>query len=352
MARSLRIQFPGAYYHVTATGRRGGIFEETEDRKLFLDALDQACGMTGWRVHAWALTRNAYHLFIETPEPNLVEGMLWMQNVICHSYNLRHRKKGRLFTDRYKSVIVEGSDPYYLQTTIDYIHTAPIREKMVRLKSGQKLSEYSWSSLARGYNKTPGKRPRWMHVSAGLETFQLTDTSSDRQRMIAFQDERFIADDPKTCGIPPRPEGADARESWLGNGWYWGAPDFGAKMKQLAETQTTNPKPPRRKSKAGDLTHKHDEPQAKKWLTEGLKAAGLKIADLNRLPGSDPHKVLLADLLWRKTVVSQQWLAQKLYMHSAANVSMQLKRLNHEKAASLVPAALVEFLKGVELPLE
>ena len=75
MARSIRIEFSGASYHVMARGnRRQGIFVDDDDRRFFLRCLGEVCEKTGWRVHAWALMGNHYHLFIETPEANLVEG--------------------------------------------------------------------------------------------------------------------------------------------------------------------------------------------------------------------------------------------------------------------------------------
>ena len=84
MARSIRIEYPGAYYHVMARGnRREAIFpddDDDDDGRFFLQTLSEACGRTGWRVHAWVLMGNHYHLFIETPEPNLSVGMKWLQN--------------------------------------------------------------------------------------------------------------------------------------------------------------------------------------------------------------------------------------------------------------------------------
>ena len=75
MARSLRIEFPGAFYHVMARGnRRQAIFKDEEDRGRFVQTLGEACAMTGWRMHAWVLLNNHYHLMLETPEPNLVAG--------------------------------------------------------------------------------------------------------------------------------------------------------------------------------------------------------------------------------------------------------------------------------------
>jgi REP element-mobilizing transposase RayT len=80
MARSIRIEYPGARYHVMARrNRRERIFRDDDDRRFFLKTLAQACEMTGWRVHARVLMGNHYHLLIQTPEPNLVAGMKRLQ---------------------------------------------------------------------------------------------------------------------------------------------------------------------------------------------------------------------------------------------------------------------------------
>jgi REP element-mobilizing transposase RayT len=98
MARSIRIECPGALYHVMARGnRREAIYRDDDDRRFFLKTLAEGCAMTGWRVHAWVLMGNHYHLLIETPEPNLVAGMKWLQNTYTRRFNIRHRLWGRLF---------------------------------------------------------------------------------------------------------------------------------------------------------------------------------------------------------------------------------------------------------------
>ena len=79
MARSLRIQYSGAIYHVMNRGdRREDIFLDDKDRFCFLDTLGQACQKTGWQVHAFCLMGNHFHLVVETAEPNLSAGMKWL----------------------------------------------------------------------------------------------------------------------------------------------------------------------------------------------------------------------------------------------------------------------------------
>jgi putative transposase len=112
MARSVRIEYVGAYYHVMARGnRREAIFFDDDDRRFFLQVLAEACGQTGWQVQAWVLMGNLYHLFLETPEANLVAGMKWLQITVARRFNIRHGKWGHLFGDRYKAILVDGGQP-------------------------------------------------------------------------------------------------------------------------------------------------------------------------------------------------------------------------------------------------
>ena len=83
MARKLRVQYPGAVYHVLNRGdRRERIFYDDHDRQRFLDTLEEACAKTGWQVHAYCLMPNHFHLVVETPRPNLVAGMKWLAFII------------------------------------------------------------------------------------------------------------------------------------------------------------------------------------------------------------------------------------------------------------------------------
>ena len=83
MARKIRIEYAGAAYHVMARGNQGRhIYADERDRKLWLATLGEACGKTGWRIHAWVMMNNHYHLLLETPEANLVAGMKWLQGTL------------------------------------------------------------------------------------------------------------------------------------------------------------------------------------------------------------------------------------------------------------------------------
>jgi REP element-mobilizing transposase RayT len=76
MARKLRIEYPGAIYHVMNRGdHREAIFQDDIDRQRFLETLGQTCAKTDWQIHAWCLMANHFHLVLETPQANLVAGM-------------------------------------------------------------------------------------------------------------------------------------------------------------------------------------------------------------------------------------------------------------------------------------
>ena len=314
MARSIRIQAAGAYYHVMARGnRREDIFHDDDDRRFFLHTLSQACAMTGWHIHAWALMDNHYHLFIQTPEPNLVSGMSWLQNTLTRRYNVRHRKWGRLFGDRYKAVVVEGEDRYHYQTLMDYIHLNPVRAKLIRPGKGHSVLDYAWSSLASAYAVVPKRMAKWLAVEAGFKAFELEDTAGGRRKMVERLDRRAVAEEMKSCGVPPLSEEVDTRCSHLRRGWYWGTQAFGEKMRKLAAALLKKEGAPKSRAYRKQVTvREHGERQAEQWLTEGLRTASLKRGELARVKGSDARKVLLADLLWRRTVVSQEWLTRML----------------------------------------
>ena len=102
MARALRVQYPGANYHVLSRGdRREEIVRDDEDRAGFVAALEQACARTGWQVHAWCLMSNHFHLVVETPRANLSPGMKWFLGTYTQRSNARHRLRGHVFGGRY-----------------------------------------------------------------------------------------------------------------------------------------------------------------------------------------------------------------------------------------------------------
>ena len=177
MTRPLRIEFPGAIYHVTSRGNaRRKIFLKDEDRNDFLVTLAWVIERFGWVCHAYCLMGNHFHLMIETPEPNLSRGMRQLNGVYTQGFNRNHRKVGHLFQGRFKSILIERDS--YLLELCRYVVLNPVRAKMVKSPD-----EYAWSS----YRPTMGLAPIPPSLSIDWVLGQFAKTKSvARKRYAAF----------------------------------------------------------------------------------------------------------------------------------------------------------------------
>lgn len=149
MARPLRIEYPGAVYHITSRGNaREKIYLEDEDYAGFLDCLCAVVKRFNWILHAYCLMSNHYHLLIETPEGNLSRGMRQLNGIYTQQFNRRHARVGHVLQGRYKAILVDKDN--YLLELCRYIVLNPVKAGMVR---GPK--EWQWSSYkdTAGYGK-------------------------------------------------------------------------------------------------------------------------------------------------------------------------------------------------------
>jgi putative transposase len=147
MARPLRIEFPGAVYHVTSRGNaREAIYLTQNDRKLFLKILEDTVEKFNWICHAYCLLTNHYHLLIETPDGNLSRGMRQLNGVYTQSFNRRHNRVGHVFQGRFKAVLVQ-KDTHLLELC-RYIVLNPVRGGIADTPA-----DYEWSS----YRATVGQ---------------------------------------------------------------------------------------------------------------------------------------------------------------------------------------------------
>lgn len=182
MPRPLRIEYPGAIYHVMNRGdHREPIFRDDLDRGRFLATLGETCQKTHWEIQAYCLMLNHFHLVVETPEANLVAGMRWFLSTYTARFNRRHKLFGHLFSGRYKALIVDGSGNGYFQTVCEYVHLNPVRARLLRPE--QKLSEYRWSSWPE-YLKAPQERQRWLRVERLLGEMRIpADSAAGRAEL-------------------------------------------------------------------------------------------------------------------------------------------------------------------------
>jgi REP element-mobilizing transposase RayT len=172
MARPLRIEYPGALYHVTTRGNAGGkIFRSDKDREYFLDLLGFIIDRFNWLCHAWCLMDNHYHLILETPEGNLSRGMRQLNGIYTQKYNWRYTKTGHVFQGRYKAILVNKES--YLLELCRYVVLNPVRANKVK-----RPQDWKWSS----YRSTTGaaKAPQWLTTDWILAQFSRSRRGAQR----------------------------------------------------------------------------------------------------------------------------------------------------------------------------
>jgi putative transposase len=172
MARPLRLEFPGAIYHVTSRGNALlPIFEVKQDRQSFLALLQEVVKRFNWLCHAYCLMDNHYHVLVGTVDGNLSMGMRHLNGVYTQRFNRHHNRVGHVFQGRYKSILVDRDS--YLLELCRYVVLNPVRAKMVR-----EPGKYPWSS----YRPTAGlvKRPSLLTLDWVLGQFADKRAGSSR----------------------------------------------------------------------------------------------------------------------------------------------------------------------------
>lgn len=196
MARPLRVEFPGACYHVINRGNfRFPVFREARDRELFLAKLVDFAERFEVRVRAYCIMVNHFHGYVQTKEANLGRFMQSFLTSFTVSYNRRHRTSGHVFQGRYKAYVVEDNSSYGAKAG-RYIHLNPAR--VPSLKSAptrerqEAIRDYRWSS----YGQILGLRrcPRWLDRQAVLHGFG-GSRLRDRQQEYAEYVEQGLTED-------------------------------------------------------------------------------------------------------------------------------------------------------------
>jgi REP element-mobilizing transposase RayT len=173
MARPLRLEFPGAIYHLTSRGNaRQKVFFAAGDRESFLNTLAGVVSRYHWICHAYCLMANHYHLLVETPKGNLSIGMRQLNGIYTQSFNRRHNRVGHLFQGRFKAIVVERDS--HLLELCRYIVLNP-----ARVKSSAKASSWKWSS----YRATAGlvSVPEFLHTDWILGQFGKSRSRAQQQ---------------------------------------------------------------------------------------------------------------------------------------------------------------------------
>jgi putative transposase len=208
MARPLRIEYPGAVYHVTSRGNaQQDIVHDDGDRSTFFDVLKSARNRFNVVIHAYCLMDNHYHLLVETPDANLSKFMRHLNGVYTQRYNADYCQNGHLFQGRYKAILVQRD--LYLSELARYIVLNPVRAGMVKAAKDWRWSSYrATAGLSEGFS--------WLSSDWLLSTFAVKKSEAVRLYR------RFVSDGKKQA------------KPWINlkNQIYFGDQEFVDKMRK------------------------------------------------------------------------------------------------------------------------
>lgn len=198
MTRPLRLEYPGALYHITTRGNaRSTIFFNYQDREDFLSILESVVKRYNVICHAYCLMDNHYHLMLETPDANLSMAMRQLNGIYTQKHNRRHQKSGHIFQGRFKAILVEKES--YLLELCRYVVLNPVRAGIV-----EEITNWPWSS----YGATAGLQP----VPPCLSVDWILALFSSDRTLAQERFQVFIRD-----GLPAFPRHRIRRSIFLGN---------------------------------------------------------------------------------------------------------------------------------------
>ncbi len=312
MARKVRIEYPGAVYHVLSRGdRREEIFRSDRDRYRFLDTLEEACDRAGFRVHSYVLMTNHYHLLLETPEANLVEGMRWLQGTYTIRFNLQNNLVGHVFQGRYKAIPVNSDESEYFRVLSDYIHLNPARARLLDADNPS-LSSYPWSSYRAFVSGKP--LPLWLVRGRVFGSLGLGGEGASGRRRYRGLMERLVHQ------LYFGDDGGELDKEWraLRRGWYMGDQTFRDRLEDLADKAVRGK---RRSSYDRTGLMRHDDRMAEQWLQKTLIALSTDAESIRALRSSDPLKQAVVWFLRSRSLVTAAWMEDHVGVGHASNVS-------------------------------
>ena len=288
MSRPLRIQFPGALYHVTARGnRRGSIFEDDEDREAFLRILAQAMDRFDAQVLAYCLMGNHYHLVLHTRQANLALVMRQLNGVYSQTFNRRHGLVGHVFQGRFKAIFVDRDS--YLLALCRYVERNPVAAGLVA-----SAADWPWSSYRAHAGLAPA--PLWLDAGAlqGYLLGHAPQGAQDRQRATALYAQLVAQDD-----------AADGQfwQRGLRGQIYLGDADFAERMQaqavapQLAAGEVPRAQRRPKGTLADCLAQTTDRGEA---LAHGHRVLGLSMSEMARGLGLSVSRVSRLIAAWER----------------------------------------------------
>ena len=311
MPRKLRLEYAGARYHVINRGNyRSDVFAGESAKQAFERALFESCEMRGWRLHAFVVMRNHFHLALETSEANLVAGMQWLQATYANRFNRMRGEQGHLFQGRYRALVI--GDEGALGMVCDYIHLNPVRAGIVSLEA---LACYRFSSY--WFLRHPGERPPFLRVESALAEAGIT---SDNSAGWTAYEQRLKAE---------MDRGGDPLRKYLhlDHGWAIGSDAFKAAL--IADHAPVG------RARAWTLPGAK-QMRAVQWeeaLARALTVLKRNLEQAVREPKSAVWKLALAT--WMKDTVHARsnWLSERLNLGNPTEVSRNLSRYRSQQQA-------------------
>lgn len=208
MSRPLRIEYPGAFYHITSRGNeRRPIYKTEKDYERFLGYLESATERYGAEIHCFCLMPNHYHLLLETPRGNLHAILHHLNTSYTNYFNSKTGRAGHLFQGRYRGILVDR-DNYALELS-RYIHLNPVRARLVK-----DPSQYPWSS----YLAYSGREKGWYW----LQTEFILEQVSSKKKEACRQYQRYVreaveknAEDPLRKAVASAVLGSEKFVEWV-----------------------------------------------------------------------------------------------------------------------------------------
>lgn len=314
MARKLRLEFAGACYHVTNRGNyRRDLFAAAGAAQSFHHCMDEACTRFGWVLHAYVIMRNHFHLAVETPEPNLSDGMKWLQGTWAQRFNRFRRETGRPFQGRYRAGHLEKG--HALAQAAHYIHLNPVRARIV---AADRVGEYPWSSLAWLRRR---RRPAWLNPATVLqESGGLADTPAGWRSYAAYLGVLFEED----------AAFREEKHSRLLRGWAIGSATYRAELREKLHAAADQ----RSRFELVGADRNAIRDARSEWWEDRLRVIAHTMAiNLAELPRrkSAPEKLALAAAMKETTSVSLGWLAKRLQLGATDSVASLLTRFRAQR---------------------
>jgi putative transposase len=308
MTRPPRLEYAGARYHVINRGNyRRDVFRDEGAAEAFERTLGEAAEKFGWRVAAYVVMRNHFHLALETPKPNLSLGMKWLQGTWVRRFNRFRSQEGRPFQGRFKSLVIEDGDGY--RQVCDYIHLNPVRARVVE---PAEAATYRRSSLWRYTNK---QAPAWLDGAWLLEASGLRSGAAGWRAYAA----RLAV----LMGDKEAREQLSAKH--FSRGWCIGSKEFKKTMQETMREQIAQWQERRFIGLGADERKAERAAMWEEALQAYANAAGVNLAALPAKKSAE-QKVLLAAALKQATSVSNGWLAERLGMGEPASASQFVRR--------------------------